>query len=411
MLGISVPIVLGILLLITLAVFCIARSISRPLARMAASFNELGEGNLTQKIAIRGKDEIADISGSFNQTLDKMQRLIITIKQQTVCLFDVGGRMAGNMDKTASAVNEITSNIQSIKERIGSQVEGVKGANDAVDRISFNITKLNQHIERQGESMAQSSSAVEEMLANIQSVTQTLIKNEQNVTALAEAAEIGRSSLQGVAVDIQAIAHESEGLWEINTVMENISSQTDLLSMNAAIEAAHAGEAGKGFAVVADEIRKLAENSGEQSKTISAILKKIKRSIDIITVSMNTAQHKFEAIDTEVRVVADQEANIRSAMEEQSVGSKQILEAVAELNSITQELKINFVEMVEGSKDVSRESKNLGMLTGEISRRMNEMAGGTESINKAVHEINEMSGLNKETIDVLVREVARFKLE
>ncbi|HCC37599.1 MAG TPA: methyl-accepting chemotaxis protein, partial [Treponema sp.] len=143
------------------------------------------------------------------------------------------------------------------------------------------------------------------------------------------------TDLQKVAEDIREIAKESEGLLEINSVMENIASQTNLLSMNAAIEAAHAGEAGKGFAVVADEIRKLAENSGEQSKTISAVLKKIKTSIDLITKSTSVVLDRFGTIEKEVEIVSNQETQIRNAMEEQGAGSRQILEAIGSLNSAT----------------------------------------------------------------------------
>ncbi len=166
------------------------------------------------------------------------------------------------------------------------------------------------------------------MLANIQSVTQTLMKNVENVTELTQSSEAGHEGLRDVAYDIQDIARESEGLLEINAVMENIASQTNLLSMNAAIEAAHAGESGKGFAVVADEIRKLAESSSEQSKTISTVLKKIKASIDKISLSTDNVLKKFEVIDRGVKIVAEQEENIRNAMEEQDQGSKQILEAI-----------------------------------------------------------------------------------
>jgi len=114
---------------------------------------------------------------------------------------------------------------------------------------------------------------------------------------LQSSSEEGGHGLKEVSVDIQEIAKESDGLMEINAVMENIASQTNLLSMNAAIEAAHAGEAGKGFAVVADEIRKLAESSSDQSKTIGTVLKKIAESIKNITGSTDNVLKKFEAID------------------------------------------------------------------------------------------------------------------
>jgi methyl-accepting chemotaxis protein len=266
-------------------------------------------------------------------------------------------------------------------------------------------------VEHQSTSVSQSSSAIEQMLANINSVTQTLVKNAANVKELMEASEVGRTGLQEVAADIQEIARESEGLLEINSVMESIASQTNLLSMNAAIEAAHAGEAGKGFAVVADEIRKLAESSGEQSKTISTVLKKIKTSIDKITVSTDNVLNKFEAIDGGVKTVSDQEENIRNAMEEQGAGSKQILEAIGLLNEITQQVKGGSVEMLEGSREVIQESKNLELVTQEITGGMNEMATGADQINIAVNRVNEISGQNKENIDVLVREVSRFKVE
>jgi methyl-accepting chemotaxis protein len=249
------------------------------------------------------------------------------------------------------------------------------------------------------------------MLANIQSVTNTLIKNAQNVKELTDASDIGRAGLQDVASDIQEIARESEGLLEINAVMENIASQTNLLSMNAAIEAAHAGEAGKGFAVVADEIRKLAESSGEQSKTISTVLKKIKTSIDKITQSTDNVLNKFEAIDGGVKTVAEQEENIRNAMEEQGQGSKQILQAIGQVNEITQLVKGSSKEMLEGSREIIQESKNLERATQEISGGMNEMGAGADQINIAVNRVNELTGQNRENIDTLVKEVARFKVE
>jgi methyl-accepting chemotaxis protein len=401
------------LVVATAVTLVIADNIIKPIARVSSTLKDIaeGEGDLTKTIEHKSQDEIGDLAHHFNQTLEKIRKLVVTIKKQTVALFNIGSELASNMAQTASAVNQITANILSVKGRVINQSASVTETNSTMEQITVNINRLNDHINTQTSSVAQSSSAIEEMLANIQSVTQTLIKNAGNVHDLSNASEVGRSGLREVATDIQEIARESEGLLEINAVMENIASQTNLLSMNAAIEAAHAGEAGKGFAVVADEIRKLAESSGEQSKTISAVLKKIKGSIDKITKSTDGVLNKFEAIDSGVKTVSDQEENIRNAMEEQNTGSQQILEAISKLNEITQMVKGSAMEMLEGSKEVIHEGRNLEMATQEITNGMNEMASGADEINTAVNEVNTISGENKQSIDVLVQEVSKFKVE
>ncbi|MDR2095535.1 MAG: methyl-accepting chemotaxis protein [Treponema sp.] len=413
MIKLTIIVIIISILVATVITLLVADSIAKPIVNVAYTLKDIseGEGDLTKIINVPSKDEIGDLANYFNLTLGKIKNLIATIKQQTVTLFDIGNELAGNMTETASAVNEIAANIQNVKGQVINQSASVTETNATMEQISVNIDKLNNHVEHQTVSVAQSSSAIEEMLANIQSVTHTLVKNAESVKDLAEASEIGRSGLQEVATDIQEIARESAGLLEINAVMENIASQTNLLSMNAAIEAAHAGEAGKGFAVVADEIRKLAESSGEQSKTISTVLKKIKDSIDKITTSTDAVLNKFEAIDAGVKTVADQEENIRNAMEEQGEGSKQVLEAVAQMNEITQQVKGGSLEMLEGSKEVIQEGRNLDMVTQEITNGMNEMATGVDQINVAINRVNNLSSKNKNNIDVLVQEISKFKIE
>jgi methyl-accepting chemotaxis protein len=370
-----------------------------------------GEGDLTKRLTVKSRDEIGDMSGYFNKTLEKIKSLVVIIKKQSTILSGIGNDLASNMTETAAAVNEITANIQSIKSRVMSQSDSVTETNATMEQVIININKLNGHVEDQSSNISQASSAIEQMVANINSVTGTLVNNAANVSTLKEASEAGRTGLQGVASDIQEIARESEGLLEINSVMENIASQTNLLSMNAAIEAAHAGEAGKGFAVVADEIRKLAESSGEQSKTIGNVLKKIKTSIDKITKSTGDVLNRFEAIDSGVKTVALQEENIRNVMEEQGEGSKQLLQSAGGLNEITRQVKNGSHEMLEGSKEVINESQSLEKVTQEITSGMNEMASGADQVNAAVNHVSGISGKNRDAIDSLLKEVSRFKVE
>ena len=387
------------------------RSIIKPVINIAAVMEDIGKGDLTRRINLNSKDEIGDMSGNINLMLENIKKLISTIREESGTLSNIGVTLTGNTEKAASAVSGIASTIQSINAKAINQAASVTETNATMKQISHNIDSLNGNVEIQSASVSQSSSAIEQMLANIKSVTETLIKNTDNVQELMEASELGRTGLSDVASDIQGIARDSEGLLEINSVMENIASQTNLLSMNAAIEAAHAGEAGKGFAVVADEIRKLAENSGEQSKTISVVLNKIKKSIDKIIQSTEDVLNKFEAIDKKINTVSGQEENIRNAMEEQGTGSKQILEAIGQLNDVTRQVRNGSTEMLEGSREIITEGQNLEKATREITDGMMEIDKNSGEISAAVKEVNNLSVRNKDSIDKLVTAITRFKIE
>ena len=193
--------------------------------------------------------------------------------------------------------------------------------------------------------------------------------------------------------------------------MKTIASQTNLLSMNAAIEAAHAGESGKGFAVVADEIRKLAESASIQSKTTTAMLKKIKASIDNITKSSDDVLARFSAISSEVKTVSEHEFNIRNAMEEQEVGGQQILNAIGRLREITVSVQKGSENMYKSGDDLLRETGEFKTISNNAVNGMSGIVNGAlKEIKTAVTHVAEMGTENNRNFEELKSETVKFKV-
>ncbi|MHC6203742.1 methyl-accepting chemotaxis protein [Breznakiellaceae bacterium SP9] len=405
----------AIALLLSLMVFNVIymqRQVLSPLSTVISGLKSIftdGKTDLTRRIELKTNNEIGIMAGFFNQTFANIKTLVTVIQGKTRELEGIGQELAANMNETAAAMHQIDATINNSKGQINRQVSGVEETGAAIGRINVNIEALNRLIEEQSSSVEVSAQAVKDIIGQINGVNHVLANNAANMNSLMEASGNGRAGLEAVSNDIQEIAMESEGLLEINAVMENIASQTNLLSMNAAIEAAHAGESGKGFAVVADEIRKLAESSSEQSKTTMAMLKKIKASIDTITRQSQDVLARFEAIDDGVKLVSEKENTIRTGIEAQEAGGRQIMESIKRLNEITGKVKKGSAEMAADSLSVVQESGNLNRISNEVLDGMGEMVSGVGQINQAINRVNEISMSNKEHIDALDDEIAKFK--
>jgi len=386
--------------------------IVNPIVKVARVIGIVSKGDLTHNTDVRTNDEIGALANDFNTMVTKMRELIGTMKHKINALTNTGHELSANMEKTSKSVDRISVNFDGMKGKMGRQEESAAEADKAVAKIKDNIDNLNKLIEEQSESINTSSSSVEEMTANIHSVTKTLVENSKNVKELTEASENGKAGVQAVAEKIQEITRQSEGLLEINSVMENIASQTNLLSMNAAIEAAHAGEVGKGFAVVAGEIRKLAESSSNQSKSTTDMLKKIKASIDGITASSNDVLSRFDVINAKVKTVSTREEDIRNAMEEQESGGKQILDSMGRLKEISETVKKGAGEMLASGDNLNRQTRDFIKISKDSMSGMNDIVNGAmQEIKSAVTVVDEMSAENNKNFEDLKTESTKFKVE
>lgn len=409
-LALSLFIMFVIIMLIT---FVMMKQVTRPLSQTAASLTKIasGDADLRQRIKLTPiSNEVKQIVRGFNEFVEKLHGIISVMKDSKESLARAGLNLGEGTQKTSAAITQILGSIESFGGKLGRQSNCVEETAGAVNQIMGNIGSLESLVGTQGKFVQEASGAVEEMIGNISEVNRSVDKMASSFEVLARNAENGARTQGELQQQIGEIDAQSKLLSDANTVIASIASQTNMLAMNAAIEAAHAGDAGKGFAVVADEIRKLSETSSMQSRTIGDQLKRIQKTIEIVVDATKRGVDDYAMLASEIRETDSVVQQIRAAMDEQHSGSTQITGALHNMNDSTARVQIASREMAEGGRAIIGEMKALQDETSSMMQGMEEMSQSARKISETGKALSEISALMDDSISGIGAQVDKFRV-
>ncbi len=388
-----------------------ARRLAARIQRVESVMSRVAERDLTVRVDERGKDEIGSLGDHLDEVLGVLNTFFDDVRSSIEGVNSLKDTIASSSEESAASLNEISKNIESLKSQ-GDQLDSSVGVStDAVEEILTGMGDLGERVERQVAGVNQTASAIEEMNASIQSLTSLSNERLSLAEQLRTVVQTGGEKVKATNDIVRAISGEVGEVQDVIELINSISQQTDLLSMNAAIESAHAGEAGRGFGVVAEEIRKLAESTSENARRISTSLGSITSQIGEALEASNESAKSFEDVASHVQDFTDAMSRVSEGMREISDGSSEVLQAAHEVHGVTDEIRQSARTMNDRASNIQESMGGLRQVSTHVSSGLSEIDTGAREILEAVTSVSSAGNASRARIENLDRIVGTFEVD
>ena len=398
-------------ILITAATFIFSRNISKVFKKMVDHCNQFSQGNFTENFASYSIKEAEDLSRGFETFSQNVRMLVAKIFKSAGAVVDSSASLAQVSTSIGDSVGETVSAISQMDASSANQTIAVQQVDNAVTKIVGEAEKLSKEIDTQNQLIAYSSTSIEEIVASMESVHTRINTAADHVEELVKLASDNKNAVSQATQNIVNVRQESASLQEMNSVISSVAAQTNLLAMNAAIEAAHAGAAGKGFAVVADEIRKLAETAAKQSSSSTAYLKSIQSKIDGIAETALNIDKSFAFTIQRINDISQVVAQLEQATGEQEMLSEQVLRSLHDIEDSTQHITANVAEITSSTSQTSQLCSKLKSLNEDVNQGLASCKAASAEMQQATEHINTVAASTKESVAELIDSVSTFQVE
>ncbi|MEI8095175.1 MAG: methyl-accepting chemotaxis protein [Spirochaetales bacterium] len=401
---------LGVLVLGLLTWFGV-RAILDPLDSFQRGLAKAADGDLTYRMKIKGNDEIGRMGTVLNKYLDNITEVLGAFRAVVQTNTQLSRLLIGSTRETYAALGSVRDGTRQVGDELIKLDVQVNFTNETTGEVKAFFQNLSNMIQDQASAVTESTASIEEISASIQNIARSVGQREEVAVDLREVAREGETHMDDAVGHIAKAATAAGGIMEMITAIQDIAGQTNLLAMNAAIEASQAGSAGKGFAVVADEIRKLAETSSASAGQITRSLGDISAYIQSSHEATTSTGLLFSRMLSSIETVVEGMIEMRQVTEQLSESGVQILEALGALVEITEVVRSSSGEMNDRILHIEDAMSILIRLSTQSKDQMHQMGTIMETLVESARKVQEGGETNQENAHRMDSLLSRFKLE